>query len=579
MNINSIKTIYASYNHVRSYQNKLMLILFLVVLGLGLSVLQPILWGHLLESVLKLDVNTFKILIPCLLGLFILDAAIIYFQASLKATVNENIKYEMKRNIFSKILNYQMNYINKMGIGDVLSHLENDVEVVVKVYTGQVLDVIIAILKAIIIGTIAFIISWPLAIVIIMMLPINYFILNKFGKKMKETQIELRKNMDEYFSKTQEYVTNIESVKVFGIKKYIISKFNKLINVNKMSGIRIGRLVAGSSGSAGLINFFTQILVYSLGIYLLLNNKLTFALFVAFSSYTALLSEALIGITRINPILQQAVVSINRVNKILTEFEDKPEAWGDTDVCNTKGKIDMKNITFGYSDHHILFTRLNLSFDSKRKYAIVGSSGSGKSSLFRILLKVYDVQSGVISFDGIDISEINEDSFRSIIGMVPQEPILFNMSIMDNIKLENPTASEKQVYEAAKMANIHDEIMKLSEGYKTIINGLKDNLSVGQKQRVCIARALLKNPKILLFDEVTSALDNISRELINNTIDSLRKTCTVIVISHKVSNIINADEIIVLNNGELVGKGRHKELINNCEYYRNLYGKQKYAVC
>lgn len=572
MKKNDVKIIIQFHKYVKTYVKKILLILLIVIVDIGLSIIQPILWGYMLEAVIKLDIDKFTRLIIWLLVLYIFEAIILYVQSYLSAYVNESITCEMKGKVFSKIMNYRMRIIDKMGIGDVLSHLEGDVQVIVSVYTNQILNVIIGILKALIIGTIAFTISWPLAVVIILMLPINYIVVDKFGKILQLNQTELRGNMDKYYSSTQEYIMGIESIKIQGAKKYIGQKFQKLIKNNKLVGIRMGKLVAGSSGLTGLINFITQIIVYSVGMYLLVNHKLTFALFVAFSAYTSSLSEALLEITQINPKLQQAVVSIKRVNKILDEFEDNQEIWGEQNIKNVSGNILLENVSFGYDD--TLFEGMNIKFNTNKKYAIVGLSGSGKSSLFSLLLKIYDVSKGRILIDDIDINEISEECYRNIIGVVQQEPILFNMSIMENIKMEQNNATIEQIYNVAKMANIDDDIRKMQEGYNTIINGISDNLSVGQKQRIVLARTLLKNPKVILFDEVTSALDNISRQLVNDTINDLRRTHTIIIISHKISSIIDSDEIFVMDNGKIAGHGKHQDLLNDCTCYKKMYDKE-----
>jgi len=562
-----------SYGYVKTYIKKILLILLMVIANITLSLIQPILWGSLLESVFKLDINKFARLIIELLVLYVFEAIILYRQSYLSTYVNESIICEMKGKIFSKIMNYQMRFLDKMGIGDVLSHLEGDVQVISGVYTNQMLNIIIAIIKTLIIGTIAFTISWPLAIVIILMLPANYLIVDKFGKALRLNHAELRNNMDKYYSNTQEYIIGVKSIKSQGNKTYFGDKFERLVRNNKVIGLRIGKLVAGSSGLTSLMNFITEIIVCVVGMYLLVEGKLTFTLFVAFSSYASLLSGALLDITQINPKLQQAVISIKRINRILNEFEDNQEHWGQLNIKNVNGDILLENVSFGYDDD-MLFEVLNMKFNANKKHAIVGLSGSGKSSLFALLLKIYDTNEGKIFIDDIDINEISEECYRNIIGVVQQEPILFNMSIMENIKMEQRDANIEQIYNVAKMANIDNDIRKMPDGYNTIINGLSDNLSVGQKQRIALARTLLKNPKIILFDEVTSALDNISQELINNTINSLRSTHTIIVISHKISSVTDSDEIFVVDNGKVVGHGIHEELTSNCTCYREIYDKE-----
>ncbi|CAM4510936.1 ATP-binding cassette domain-containing protein [Paenibacillus macerans] len=570
--LESLRIILQSHDYIKGYMKWILAILFIVMVNVVLNIVQPILWGSMLESVIKLEINQFVWLIFWLMALYIVEAIGLYIQSYLSTSVNENLTYAMKERFFLKIANYQMRRINKMGIGDVLSHLEGDVQAIIDVYTNQLLNVVIGVFKALIIGTIAFAISWPLAIVIVIMVPLNYIIMNKFGELLKGIQIKLRGNMDNYYSSTQEYLIGIKSVKSLGAKTFISEKFKELIRNNKFVGIRIGKLAAASTGLSGFVNFFTQLLVFSLGMYLLVNGRLTFPLFVAFSSYSVILSGALLEITQINPKLQQAVVSIQRINKVLHDMEEHQEHWGKRDVENIQGNVTIRDVSFGFEEE--LLHQIQMKFCANHKYAIVGSSGSGKSTLFNLLLKIYEVDSGHIYIDDININDIREDSFRNIISVVEQEPTMFHMSIRENIIMERKNTTFDEIRNAALKANIDEEILNMPEGYDTIINGRGDNLSVGQKQRIALARILLKNPRIILFDEVTSALDNISQELVNETINNLRKDHTIIVISHKISNIIDSDEIYVMNNGRIIGNGTHSQLLTRCEHYRDLFEKE-----
>lgn len=380
--------------------------------------------------------------------------------------------------------------------------------------------------------------------------------------------------MDIYYNKTQEFFLGISCIKVFGAKKIASQKFTSLVNNNKNIGIHMGKMTAISSGIVGILNFSTQIAVYGLGMFLLIKKRLIFPHFVAFSAYTASLTEALLDITQINPRLKQAIVSVKRINELFFSIDNSQEEWGHSRIPEFIDEIGFKKVNFSYGNKEIL-KNITLKFEQGKKYAIVGSSGAGKSTLLKLLVKLYEVETGKITINEININNFIEGDFRKVIGIVQQEPILFGMSIYENIKLGNALASVNDVYNAAKKANIFGDISHLQNGFHTVINSKGDNLSLGQKQRIALARTLLQDPKIILFDEVTSALDNKSQMMINKAINSLKGTHTLILISHKIANVIDADQIIVMEDGKVVDVGTHFELLEKCLVYKQLFDIEK----
>lgn len=564
-----IKTIVKSLRYISIPKTKLVIIMCLMLSEALINIVQPILWGYMLEYVIQLEVLSFGKSVVLLMFLYLVESTVIYLRTFLGTNISENLIYTVKKDIFSRIMNYSMKLIDKMGVGELLSHLEGDVDIVVDVYTNQFVNVIMSILKAIIVCVIAVVISWPLAVLIILLFPLNYWVINKFGNVLRADQDKMRKSMDNYYNKTQEFFLGISCIKVFGAKNQVIKAFNKVVRKNKDIGIHIGKITALSSGVIGLINFTTQILVYGMGMVLMLQNKLVFAHFVAFSAYTATLTDSLLEITQVNPKLKQAIVSIERINKIFEQFEKNQECWGEEKIPNSLGELEVRKVSFSYENKKV-FRDLSIKFKQGKKYAIVGSSGSGKSTLLNLLVKLYNVDYGNIYLEGKDINKLAEGEFRKTIGIVQQEPVLFGMSILENIKIGNPDADIQEVYSAAKRAKIYEEIAELPDGFETVINSKGDNLSLGQKQRITFARIILQNPQIFLFDEVTSSLDNLSQALINETINSLKKIHTLIVVSHDIPSVIDADEIIVMKLGQVVGIGTHEKLLLSCGEYQQL---------
>lgn len=262
---------------------------------------------------------------------------------------------------------------------------------------------------------------------------------------------------------------------------------------------------------------------------------------------------------------------MKRIKSLLEDDRLEKEQFGKENYANIVGKIEFENVSFKYqtSNNHII-EDINFTIDPHTKNAIVGQSGAGKSTIFKLLLKEYDNYSGIIKFDGKNIKDFNEKSFRNSISVVNQEPVLFNMSIKENLLMVNEKATEEEIISACKLANIDDFINTLPNKYDEIVNENNNNISVGQKQRLAIARAILRDTPIILFDEATSALDNHSKSKIEETINELSKTKTIIIIAHSLEIVQDFDNIVMISNGKIAEQGKHEDLINNHGKYFEL---------
>ena len=289
-------------------------------------------------------------------------------------------------------------------------------------------------------------------------------------------------------------------------------------------------------------------------------------------SYIWRIDEVVESISDFGVSFNKVTVSLKRIGELLNNDLYKDEVYGNKVLENTKGVIKFNNVKFKYKeDEDYTLNGLDLEIVPNKKIAIVGRSGNGKSTIFNLLLRYFDASKGSITIDGINIKDLTEDALRGNVSIIRQSPFLFNLSILDNFRLVKEDVSLEEVREYCKRAYIDDYIMSLPKGYDTIIGEGGINLSGGQKQRLAIARTLLLNTKIILFDEATSALDNESQEYIKRTIDDLVKDHTVIIVAHRLSTIVDADTIHIIEKGKLVGSGTHKELLKECKQYQNLY--------
>ena len=268
---------------------------------------------------------------------------------------------------------------------------------------------------------------------------------------------------------------------------------------------------------------------------------------------------------------QKVSVSISRVNDILKNRLYKDEEFGNKKLVNVKGVIEFKDVNFNYPDEGNILNNFSLKIEPNKKIAVVGASGQGKSTLFNLITRIFDTTSGEILLDGINIKDLSEDELRKHISIIRQEPFVFNRTIKENFKLINKNISLKKIREYSKMAYLDDYIMSLPKGYDTVLGESGINLSGGQKQRLSIARTLSKGSEVILFDEATSALDNNSQDYIKKTIDNLVNDHTIVIVAHRLSTIMDADIIHVVDGGKVIATGTHKQLLNSCKIYRNLY--------
>ena len=303
-----------------------------------------------------------------------------------------------------------------------------------------------------------------------------------------------------------------------------------------------------------------------------MNGKMGYALFLMIENYIWRIDYIVESISDFGVNYNKVKVSLKRIDEIVNNRLYEDEKFGNKVLVNSIGVIEFKNVKFKYRDDEDFTLRgLNLKLEPNKKIAIVGRSGNGKSTLFNLILRYFDSTDGEILIDGVNIKELTEESLRSNISIIRQSPFLFNLTIMDNFRLVKPNVTLEEVKKVCKMAYIDKYIESLPKKYETVIGEGGINLSGGQKQRLAIARTLILNTKVILFDEATSALDNESQEYIKKTIDSLVKDHTVIIVAHRLSTIIDADIINVINKGVLVGSGTHKKLLQSCKVYKNLY--------
>ncbi|RPH33391.1 MAG: ABC transporter ATP-binding protein [Bacteroidales bacterium] len=558
-------------NYVKPYKGRFLLAFICVLSGIGFSLAQPLIWAKLLTSLFGQDYSTMLTMVKYMVVFFTLTTTIGFIQSYIFSTLNQKMIFDIKWDMFSKILNLPIKAFDEMRAGEFMSRLNSDASVISNIITGQFLNSIINVLRILIIGIVMFSISLKLSLVVLIAFPCTYYIFYFFGKLLRKRQSEIAKLNDSYFSTIQESVVGVREIKCLGIKGIILSKFKTLSESLKNKNIQIGILENTSSVSTQAVKFTTQVIAILLGFFLIAQGQLKVEMFIAFMSYSELFSSSLMELTKLNSNLQQALVSIGRIFELLDNLSYSIDKYGKDEVALIKGEIEFENIHFNYNSNVNVLKGISFNIKPNRKVAFVGGSGVGKTTLFNLLLRFYNPSNGSIKIDNINIEEFNEESLRKHISIVRQEPFLFRMTIKDNLLLANPNASMLELINACTNAYIHDHIVSLPDGYDSIVGERGINFSGGQRQRIAIARSFLKKSKIVLFDEATSALDNESQYAIKQAIDKLALKSTVVIIAHRLFTVIDADEIIVIDDGKVVGVGTHETLIKNNHTYTNLY--------
>ena len=403
---------------------------------------------------------------------------------------------------------------------------------------------------------------------------IIYLIESRRVKILNERDKEFRKKNENVSGFVGELVRGVRDIKMLGAENSFMNELHKkIIDLNKyrykmMSTNRNYTFIRGT-----YYDLFNTTLIFFL-VYLIYTGELLLASGLIINNYM----NRVVSIVNYFSILLEKLKSFNlssvRIFNIIDSDEFKKEEFGTTHLDNVKGNFEFKNVKFGYNEDNIILKDINFKVKSRETVGFVGKSGAGKSTIFSLLCKMYDVNDGSITIDGVNINDLDKESIRGNITIINQNPYIFNLSIRDNLKLVKDNLTDEEMIEACKLACLDEFINGLEDGYDTIIGEGGVNLSGGQRQRLAIARALVQKTEIILFDEATSALDNETQESIQDAIKNLKDDYTILIIAHRLSTIINCDRIMVLNDGVIEDSGTHYELLERCSEYRKLYEKE-----
>lgn len=570
--MNSFKIL---WNYIKEDKLKLFLYIFLVILTYLPVLFSAYFWGKALEYLILKDFKNFLIYLIIWEGTYIILYTILQIP---KDKLYNNLELKFMKNVsidlYKKIDNLPAKAFEDIGVGEFINRLYTDPDRVMELL-AKLIKLLCKALVVIAIVILAFSISWILGLEIVIFGVSMGFISTKFFPKIKKTQESIKKESDNYVKIATENITGIREIKSLGIKnnieKNILKQLTDLFNKNK----KIRNYEVWYYGLNNLVYFLLQFIILLTAGYFFIKGHITYATFIMLEMYIWRIDEVVESISEFGVSYNKVTVSLKRIGEIVNNELYEDEKFGTKTITSINGTIEFKDVKFRYSsDEDYTLNGLSLKIEPHKKVAIVGRSGNGKSTIFNLLLRYFDTTTGQILIDDIDIKDLTEKDLRKNISIIRQSPFLFNLSIIDNFKLVKPNITLKEIRKYCKKAYIDDYIMSLPKQYDTIIGEGGVNLSGGQKQRLAIARTLMLNTKIILFDEATSALDNESQEYIKKTIDALVKNHTVIIVAHRLSTIVDADIINVINKGTLESYGTHTELLKKSKIYQNLYSNE-----
>ncbi|MEZ4448245.1 MAG: ATP-binding cassette domain-containing protein [Nannocystaceae bacterium] len=561
--------------YLRPYRWQVVLLFAGLLVDLAFTALLPMSLQAMIDRAIEpRDARMLWILIS-VLGVATLFAAIIavardFLYARLGTAVLNDLRFLM----FEHLQRLSADYYARSRIGDIMSRFGTDLLSVQNAVVLAVPDTILGFIGIALYTSLLFYLNWQLALLTVVALPLLLVGPRILGPRAEAYSYKVRDEEARVATMVQENISAQPVIRAFGLARAQITEFRSRLDVVYRTGFRFNILAYLVERFPNVSFLLIQLAVTAVGSYKAFHGTMTIGTLVSFNALTFSLSSAVTALTRIMPALLQASGGIERIAELLGEepnVADRPNAGAAPPLADA---IVVDDVVFSYTGERRNLDHVSLRIKRGASVALVGGSGSGKSTVLALIARFYDVDEGRVTFDGKDVREYSQASMRARMGIVFQESFLFNTTIRDNIRMGNPEADDAAIEAAARAAEIHDLIARLPDGYDTIVGERGGNLSGGQRQRIAIARALVRDPEIMVLDEATSALDPATEAAINSTIERIGRDRTVISVTHRLASTVTADQIFVFDHGKLVESGNHEELLAKGGYYKQLWQKQ-----
>ncbi len=561
--------------YIKPYLGRLGLAVICIIIASGANLYLPWIIKDMIDKVLaEKNMAMLNVISISIVVVFAIRGFFYYWQSYLVSYIGQRVVVDVREVMFKKFQRMPMAYFDKHQTGETMSYITNDVGAIQAALVDNLIEFFTE--AAILIGSIVLMlyIDWKLTLLTLITVPMVGYAMKIFGRKIKRSGTLIQERIADITALLQESISSIRVVKSFVREDYEIKRFRAENLLNFQAVMKNVQLTSLLTPTVEFLAALAVTLIVWFGGYEVVQGIMSAGSLVAFLTYAVNLANPVKRLSRIYGRMQQAMAAIDRIFSVLDMKEtvnDKPDA---VTLPKVEGRVSVENITFSYDDQHNALENVSFEVAPGQMIAFVGPSGAGKSTIANLIPRFYDVNAGAIKIDGFDIRDVTLNSLREQIGIVPQETLLFNTTVLENIRYGKLDATDEEVIAAAKAANADTFINELPNGYQTLIGERGLNLSGGQRQRMAIARAMLKNPQILILDEATSALDTESEKIVQAALDELMVGRTSFVIAHRLSTIFAADQIFVIDKGRICEHGTHAELLKLGGVYSNLYNIQ-----
>lgn len=562
---------------IKPYYGYLLLALLSAVISVSLTLYIPVLTGQAVDNIIDAGKVNFENILQILIYIAVGIVGVTVFQWIMNYFTNI-ISYktvrDLRREIFDKFNSVPLSYIDSHPHGDLISRVINDVDAVGDGLTQMFLQLFSGIVT--IVGTLIFMlmIDWRIALAVVILTPLSLFVAAFIGKLSHKRFSEQQLLQGEISSYVEEHVGNQRIVKAFSYENRAIADFEKLNTKLYDVGFKAQFAGALANPSTRFVNAMVYAAVGIFGALTAISGSLSVGQLSCFLTYANQYTKPFNEVTGVLTQLQTGIAAAGRVFEVLEAENEVPDSPESPNINECNGNVKIENVSFSYTKEKPLIRNFSLDVKSGSKVAIVGPTGCGKTTFINLLMRFYETDSGKISIDGVDIKSLSRDNLRRQFGMVLQDSWLFCGTIMENLRYGNENATDEEIISAAKAAYAHSFIRRMPDGYNTVISEGGGNLSQGQKQLLCIARAMLTNPAILILDEATSSIDTLTEIRVQKAFAKMMKGKTSFVVAHRLSTIKESDVILVMKDGNIIEQGNHEELLKKGGFYSTLYNSQ-----
>lgn len=561
--------------YILPYKRRLFEAIVCIIIAAGANLYLPWIIKDMIDKVLaEKDMLMLNVIAAGIVITFLIRGIFYYGQSYLVSFVGERVIIDVREILFKKFQRLPLSYFDRHQTGEIMSYITNDVAALQNALVDRLIELVTE--SSIFVGSLVmmFLLDWQLSLLTLITVPLVGEAMKIFGRKMKSSGSVIQERLADITALMQESISAVRVVKSFVREDFEIQRFTRENDLNFRAQMKSVQIQSLLTPTVEFLAALAVTVIVWFGGYEVVNGNITAGALVAFLTYAVNLANPVKRISRVYGTIQKAMAGAERVFGIMDMPEaiaNKPEAKA---MPAVKGYVEFDDVTFGYKDDIPALEHISFKAEPGQMIAFVGPSGAGKSTIANLIPRFYDVNGGAIRIDGQDVRDVTMSSLREQIGIVPQETMLFSTTVRENIRYGRLDATDDDIVQAAKDANAHEFIMQLPEGYDTKIGERGLNLSGGQRQRIAIARAILKNPQLLILDEATSALDTESEKIVQAALDRLMVGRTSFVIAHRLSTIFNADQIYVIEKGHIREHGTHEELLALGGLYSSLYNIQ-----